>query len=290
MGRRSDADRTNSLPDLCSHRAQWSVEPLAITGLLLRRAVLGTLLAAGRPLTVREVTAALASAGATTSPLLSKAPNRVIADLLAHQARIGKVRRVAPGTYTVVPDSMSRSTRRRCVRWQFELAALRALIRQFPDPPLCELCPGSPLSDTVGVSERGELTQSADPPAVPGHRNYPAAMITVEPATHADLAELTAQGAALFREDAGQYDTYIDLTWSQREGRADFERLIADSGSAVLVARFELATIGHLVGYTHSASPTRLAVTYANLRSLYVEPSQRRRGAAGAGDGVGLSQ
>jgi hypothetical protein len=90
------------------------VEPLAITGLLLRRAVLGTLLAAARPLTVREVVEALAAAGATTSPHLSKAPNRVLADLLAHQARIGKVRRVAPGTYAVVPDSMSRSTRRRC--------------------------------------------------------------------------------------------------------------------------------------------------------------------------------
>jgi|JI9StandDraft_2_1071091.scaffolds.fasta_scaffold91184_3 hypothetical protein len=150
------------LPDLCGHRAQCSVEPLAITGLLLRRAVLGTLLAAARPLTVREVVEALAAAGATTSPHLSKAPNRVLADLLAHQARIGKVRRVAPGTYAVVPDSMSRSTRRRCLRWQFELADLQELIRQFPDPPLRELCPGSPLSDTVGVSERGEPSQSGD--------------------------------------------------------------------------------------------------------------------------------
>ena len=59
------------------------VEPLPITGLLLRRAVLGTLLAAGRPLTAREVVDALAVAGATTGSHLTKGPSRVIADLLA---------------------------------------------------------------------------------------------------------------------------------------------------------------------------------------------------------------
>ena len=105
-------------------------------------------------------------------------------------------------------------------------------------------------------------------------------MITVEAASSADLAELTDQGAALFTEDAGRYDTYIDLTWSQRQGRVDFERLIGDPGSLVLVARVEGAVVGHLVGYTHEASATRLAVTFANLRSLYVEPTHRRRGAA----------
>ena len=105
-------------------------------------------------------------------------------------------------------------------------------------------------------------------------------MVTVEFATNADLTQLVAQGAALFAEDAGRYDTFIDLNWSQREGRTDFERLIGDPGSLVLVARVEGGVVGHLVGYTHEASATRLAVTFANLRSLYVEPTHRRRGAA----------
>jgi len=70
------------------------MEPISIAGLLLRRAVLGTLLAAGRPLTSREVADALAAAGATTASHLTKGPSRVIADLLA-QAKVGKVHKVA---------------------------------------------------------------------------------------------------------------------------------------------------------------------------------------------------
>jgi len=58
------------------------VEPHAISGLLLRRAVLGILLAAHEPLTAREV-AALRLGGAPTQPMLSKGTSRVIADLLA---------------------------------------------------------------------------------------------------------------------------------------------------------------------------------------------------------------
>ncbi|MGB8858392.1 MAG: GNAT family N-acetyltransferase [Ilumatobacteraceae bacterium] len=105
-------------------------------------------------------------------------------------------------------------------------------------------------------------------------------MFNVEPATADELDVLVEQGAALFREDAGSYDTFIDFTWSDREGRADFERLMASDDCLVLVAREGATVIAHLVGYTHAASPTRLAVTYANLRSLYVEPDHRRQGAA----------
>lgn len=105
-------------------------------------------------------------------------------------------------------------------------------------------------------------------------------MFTVEAATADDLDVLVEQGAALFREDAGTYDTFIDFAWSVREGRADFERLIASDDCLVLVAREGETVVAHLVGYTQAASPTRLPVTYANLRSLYVEPDHRRRGAA----------
>ena len=42
------------------------VEPIGIGGLLLRRAVLGTLLAAGRALTAKEIAEALRQSGATT--------------------------------------------------------------------------------------------------------------------------------------------------------------------------------------------------------------------------------
>ena len=105
-------------------------------------------------------------------------------------------------------------------------------------------------------------------------------MFTIVPATTDDLGALVEQGAALFREDAGTYDTFIDFGWSAREGRADFERLIASNDCLVLVARSDIELVAHLVGYTHAASPTRQPVTYANLRSLFVVPANRRAGAA----------
>ena len=92
MGRR--------LPVLAARRTQCchgAVEPIAITGLLLRRAVLGTLLGRGPPLTARRVADALADSGATTTRRLTKGPSRVIADLLAHQVRAGTVRKSRAG-------------------------------------------------------------------------------------------------------------------------------------------------------------------------------------------------
>ena len=97
------------------------MELLAITGITLRRAVLGTLLAAHGPLTPREVVAELRRRGVTTVAHLKKEPHRVIADLLAHQTRIGKVHRVRRGLYVVVRSSMSHSTRWRCLHWQDRL-------------------------------------------------------------------------------------------------------------------------------------------------------------------------
>ena len=54
-------------------------------------------------------------------PQLTKGSSRVIADLLAHQVRRGTVVKTGPALFAVVPDSMSRSTRRRCLHWQEQL-------------------------------------------------------------------------------------------------------------------------------------------------------------------------
>ena len=89
-----------------------------ISGLTLRRAVLGLLLDAGRPLTVREVVDHLQHAGVTTSPWCVKPPHMVIADMLAYQVRAGRLRRTRRATYVVIASSMSRSTQRRCRRWR----------------------------------------------------------------------------------------------------------------------------------------------------------------------------
>jgi hypothetical protein len=89
-----------------------------LRGFPLRRAVIGILLGAERPVTVAEIVTILREAGATTSPILAKPPNGVIANLLDHQESIGRVMRTARATYVLVPTRMSRSTRWRYLHWR----------------------------------------------------------------------------------------------------------------------------------------------------------------------------
>lgn len=85
--------------------------------------MLGILLVARRPLSVAEVVAELHRHGVTTSPHLSKAPARVVADMLAYQMRAGRVRRTARGTY-VLTAAMSRTTTWRYTNWHRLLSAV----------------------------------------------------------------------------------------------------------------------------------------------------------------------
>ena len=90
---------------------------IPIGGLLLRRAVLGTLLRERRSLTLSEIVEALHRQGVTTASGAAKPPNAVIADLLGYQARVGRVVRVRRGVYAAVPTAFSRTTRWRCAHW-----------------------------------------------------------------------------------------------------------------------------------------------------------------------------
>jgi hypothetical protein len=77
----------------------------------VRRAVLGVLLRAGRPLCVIEVVAGL------QREILGISGKRV-ADVLRFQVAAGRVRRVARGVYELDPTTMSPSTRWRSLNWQ----------------------------------------------------------------------------------------------------------------------------------------------------------------------------
>jgi N-acetylglucosamine kinase-like BadF-type ATPase/ribosomal protein S18 acetylase RimI-like enzyme len=116
-----------------------------------------------------------------------------------------------------------------------------------------------------------EMTTAASP-----RRIRPS--LIVEPARLEDVARLVELEGLLFAEDAGQHDRFADVNWPQRQGRGDFERLIADRACTVLVARDGSEIVGHLVGYTSRSSPTRQPVTYATLRSMYVISDHRREG------------
>lgn len=103
-------------------------------------------------------------------------------------------------------------------------------------------------------------------------------VITVQPATESDVDDLVEFGAKLFAEDAAVHDTYIDLTWSEREGHADVAQLMSSDDGLVLIAKDDGTAIGHLVGYCSPASSTRQPVRFAVLRSMYLLPSHRRGG------------
>lgn len=105
-------------------------------------------------------------------------------------------------------------------------------------------------------------------------------VIEVVVATTSDIEPLVELEAALFREDAGRHDPYSDPTWPDREGRHDFENLIASPDGLVLAARRSGEVVGLLAGYATTSSPTRQPVEYAILRTMYVAPAARREGAA----------
>jgi ribosomal protein S18 acetylase RimI-like enzyme len=107
-------------------------------------------------------------------------------------------------------------------------------------------------------------------------------LITIRTAATSDADDVVALEVRLFAEDAGRYECFADITWPAREGRADFERLIADGGCVVLVACEGQRVIGYLDGYLSPPSPTRQPVSFAVLRSLYVDDAVRRTGAARA--------
>lgn len=93
-------------------------------------------------------------------------------------------------------------------------------------------------------------------------------MTIVETARYGDLDRLVELETALFCEDAGRHERFADLTWPEREGRQDFERLLANPSALVLVARAGTAVFGHAVGYLGQSSPTRLPYTFGVLRSM----------------------
>lgn len=103
-------------------------------------------------------------------------------------------------------------------------------------------------------------------------------MTRVEIANQGDVESLVELEALLFAEDAGVHDPQADVTWPLREGAADFQRLLADGNSVVLVARRAGTVVGHVAGYTALSSPTRQPATFGVLRSMYVRSNARRAG------------
>jgi hypothetical protein len=90
---------------------------IEISGLRLRRAVVGVLLLHPGAASVDRVIELLAHHGLEpfTLPIDGGRTGRKrVIDVLAYQARLGRLRRVSPGVYVVEPTAMTPSMRSRC--------------------------------------------------------------------------------------------------------------------------------------------------------------------------------
>ncbi|WP_409181069.1 GNAT family N-acetyltransferase [Amycolatopsis sp. VS8301801F10] len=102
-------------------------------------------------------------------------------------------------------------------------------------------------------------------------------------ATPESVPQLVASAAALFAEDGGRRDPYLDLSWPRREGPAYFTDLVHRNDSQCLLALSATGSpIGHLIGRIRRADPLRPGAVVGVLESLRVDPAHRETGVATA--------
>lgn len=95
---------------------------------------------------------------------------------------------------------------------------------------------------------------------------------------HDDLDALVELNTALFAEDSGQRDPFLDQGWPQCEGQAYFAGALDDDQAVVFVAADEHERVGYLIGRLQAASSMR-PLTTGDLESMYVRPPHRNSGA-----------
>ncbi|GIH77007.1 GNAT family N-acetyltransferase [Planobispora longispora] len=105
--------------------------------------------------------------------------------------------------------------------------------------------------------------------------------IIIVTATAGDVPALMVSAGALFREDGGRRDPFMDVEWPERDGR-DYYTMMA-TGPACLALLARLATpdgpvIGHLTGQMKEPDALRPGVVAAELVSMRVAEEWRSRG------------
>lgn len=94
------------------------------------------------------------------------------------------------------------------------------------------------------------------------------------------IPELVASSGALFTEDGGQHDPWMDTDWPRREGAAYYQDLLTDD-NLFLLARSDGTTAGHLIGRL-TTNALRPDARTAVLQSLRVAEEHRRTGLGSA--------
>jgi GNAT superfamily N-acetyltransferase len=101
-------------------------------------------------------------------------------------------------------------------------------------------------------------------------------------ASDTDVASIVASVSALFREDGGRQDRFMDVGWPGREGWSYYADAVADDASLCLVAELtgpERTAIGHLVGRMRRPDSLRPGAVVAVLESMRVDHDHRGTGA-----------
>ncbi|OLE21488.1 MAG: GNAT family N-acetyltransferase [Catenulispora sp. 13_1_20CM_3_70_7] len=104
--------------------------------------------------------------------------------------------------------------------------------------------------------------------------------IEIRSATLDDLDGLAHDSAELFAEDGVTRDRLRDPDWPRDNDRPRLAGLIAAPDALVLVAVYDGAVVGHLVG-TFSAASSMWAAARAELVSTHVAASYRGQGIGG---------
>lgn len=101
--------------------------------------------------------------------------------------------------------------------------------------------------------------------------------VRIAKATAADVPSLVELSLALFQEDAGQRDPFMNLNWPNEEGDEHYGRLVAGEESLCLLATAGQTPIGYLAGYLWDGGTLR-PLKMAELESMYVQQEWRGRG------------
>ncbi|MEU9830133.1 GNAT family N-acetyltransferase [Streptosporangium sp. NPDC048047] len=96
-----------------------------------------------------------------------------------------------------------------------------------------------------------------------------------------DVPALVASAAALFREDGGRRDPFMDVDWPARDGDDYYRGMVTGEGNLALLARSgspEGPVVGHLTARMRGRDELRPDAVVAELLSMRVDEEHRGRG------------
>ena len=94
--------------------------------------------------------------------------------------------------------------------------------------------------------------------------------VLVRKATPKEIRSIVDLSVALFQEDAGQRDPFMNLDWPRLEGGEYYTGMALGQDSVCLVAEVEGTVVGFLTGYASKPDSMR-SVQTAELESMFVE-------------------